>query len=136
MVAKDSHGEEYCRYDRERAQERLSKLSGGVAVFKVGGASAAEVRERKDRLMNALTANRAAVEEGIVPGDGVAFLYCTKALENLQAKNQDGKEGIQIIQNALKVRDMSACSSLRLYQGFFSVDAMDIDLKIQDTYLS
>ncbi|GKV00860.1 hypothetical protein SLEP1_g13476 [Rubroshorea leprosula] len=89
-------------FDREKAQERLSKLSGGVAVFKVGGASESEVGERKDRVIDALNATRAAVEEGIVPGGGVALLYATKALENIQTHNEDQKRGVQIIQNALK----------------------------------
>ncbi|GAB4842537.1 hypothetical protein Ancab_012511 [Ancistrocladus abbreviatus] len=90
-------------FDREKAQERLSKLTGGVAVFKVGGASEAEVGERKDRVTDALNATRAAVEEGIVPGGGVALLYATKVLENLHTSNEDQKRGVQIIQNALKV---------------------------------
>ncbi|XP_002527401.2 chaperonin CPN60-like 2, mitochondrial isoform X1 [Ricinus communis] len=89
-------------FDKEKAQERLSKLSGGVAVFKVGGVSEAEVGERKDRVTDALNATRAAVEEGIVPGGGVALLYATKALDDLQAQNEDQKRGIEIIQNALK----------------------------------
>ncbi|XP_050234713.1 chaperonin CPN60-like 2, mitochondrial [Mercurialis annua] len=89
-------------FDKEKAQERLSKLSGGVAVFKVGGVSEAEVGERKDRVTDALNATRAAVEEGIVPGGGVALLYATKALDNIQVQNEDQKRGIQIIQNALK----------------------------------
>lgn len=89
-------------FDKEKAQERLSKLSGGVAVFKVGGASEAEVGERKDRVTDALNATRAAVEEGIVPGGGVALLYATKVLENLQTKNDDQRRGVQIVQNALK----------------------------------
>ncbi|OVA04001.1 Chaperonin Cpn60 [Macleaya cordata] len=89
-------------FDKEKAQERLSKLSGGVAVFKVGGASEAEVGERKDRVTDALNATRAAVEEGIVPGGGVALLYATRVLENLQTSNNDQKRGVQIIQNALK----------------------------------
>ncbi|OMO66238.1 Chaperonin Cpn60 [Corchorus olitorius] len=89
-------------FDREKAQERLSKLSGGVAVFKVGGTSEAEVGERKDRVTDALNATRAAVEEGIVPGGGVALLYGTKILQNLPTQNEDQKRGIQIIQNALK----------------------------------
>ncbi|XP_065865203.1 chaperonin CPN60-like 2, mitochondrial [Euphorbia lathyris] len=88
--------------DKEKAQGRLSKLSGGVAVFKVGGVSEAEVGERKDRVTDALNATRAAVEEGIVPGGGVALLYAAKALEDLEAQNEDQKRGIQIIQNALK----------------------------------
>ncbi|KAJ8442931.1 hypothetical protein Cgig2_022297 [Carnegiea gigantea] len=89
-------------FDKEKAQERLSKLSGGVAVFKVGGASEAEVGERKDRVTDALNATRAAVEEGVVPGGGVALLYATKVLENLQTKNDDQRRGVQIVQNALK----------------------------------
>ncbi|KAE7999107.1 hypothetical protein FH972_003582 [Carpinus fangiana] len=89
-------------FDKEKAQERLSKLSGGVAVFKVGGASEAEVGERKDRVTDALNATRAAVEEGILPGGGVALLYAAKVLENLPTENEDQKRGIKIIQNALK----------------------------------
>ncbi|KAL9235464.1 hypothetical protein vseg_010222 [Gypsophila vaccaria] len=89
-------------FDKEKAQERLSKLSGGVAVFKVGGASEAEVSERKDRVTDALNATRAAVEEGIVPGGGVALLYATEVLENLQTKNEDQRRGVQIVKNALK----------------------------------
>ncbi|KAF5204785.1 60 kDa chaperonin [Thalictrum thalictroides] len=89
-------------FDKEKAQERLSKLSGGVAVFKVGGASEAEISERKDRVTDALNATRAAVEEGILPGGGVALLHASKVLENLQTSNEDQKRGVQIIQNALK----------------------------------
>ncbi|VVA98664.1 unnamed protein product [Arabis nemorensis] len=89
-------------FDKEKTQERLSKLSGGVAVFKVGGASEAEVGERKDRVTDALNATRAAVEEGIIPGGGVALLYATKALDNLQTQNEDQRRGVQIVQNALK----------------------------------
>ncbi|KAL5698645.1 hypothetical protein ACHQM5_029656 [Ranunculus cassubicifolius] len=89
-------------FDKEKAQERLSKLSGGVAVFKVGGASEAEIGERKDRVTDALNATRAAVEEGILPGGGVALLHATKVLENLPTSNEDQKRGVQIILNALK----------------------------------
>lgn len=89
-------------FDKEKAQERLSKLSGGVAVFKVGGASETEVGERKDRVTDALNATRAAIEEGIVPGGGVALLYAARSLRNLQAANEDQRRGIQIIENALK----------------------------------
>ncbi|PRQ51343.1 putative chaperonin Cpn60/TCP-1 family, groEL-like apical domain, groEL-like equatorial [Rosa chinensis] len=89
-------------FDKEKAQERLSKLSGGVAVFKVGGASEAEVGERKDRVTDALNATRAAVEEGILPGGGVALLYATKALKNILTQNEDQRRGVEIIQNALK----------------------------------
>ncbi|GLU22415.1 hypothetical protein SLE2022_384930 [Rubroshorea leprosula] len=98
-------------FDREKAQERLSKLSGGVAVFKVGGASESEVGERKDRVIDALNATRAAVEEGIVPGGGVALLYATKALENIQTHNEDQKRGVQIIQNALKAPTFTIASN-------------------------
>ncbi|MQM03215.1 hypothetical protein Taro_035997 [Colocasia esculenta] len=89
-------------FDKEKAQERLSKLSGGVAVIKVGGASEAEVGEKKDRVTDALNAARAAVEEGIVPGGGVALLYATRELERVQTSNSDEKRGVQIIENALK----------------------------------
>ncbi|XP_010242227.1 PREDICTED: chaperonin CPN60-like 2, mitochondrial [Nelumbo nucifera] len=98
-------------FDKEKAQERLSKLSGGVAVFKVGGASEAEVGERKDRVTDALNATRAAVEEGIVPGGGVALLYASKALENLETSNSDQKRGIQIIQDAVKAPTFTIASN-------------------------
>ncbi|XP_021817199.1 chaperonin CPN60-like 2, mitochondrial [Prunus avium] len=98
-------------FDKEKAQERLSKLSGGVAVFKVGGVSEAEVGERKDRVTDALNATRAAVEEGIVPGGGVALLYATKALDNLQVQNEDQRRGVQIIQNALKAPTFTIVSN-------------------------
>ncbi|KAH6809151.1 heat shock protein 60 [Perilla frutescens var. hirtella] len=89
-------------YDKEKLQERLAKLSGGVAVLKIGGASEAEVGEKKDRVTDALNATKAAVEEGIVPGGGVALLYAAKELEKLPTANFDQKIGVQIIQNALK----------------------------------
>ncbi|KAM1011117.1 hypothetical protein ACFX13_047254 [Malus domestica] len=98
-------------FDKEKAQERLSKLSGGVAVFKVGGVSEAEVGERKDRVTDALNATRAAVEEGIVPGGGVALLYATKSLENLHMQNEDQRRGVQIIQNALKAPTFTIVSN-------------------------
>ncbi|KAI4377156.1 hypothetical protein MLD38_014835 [Melastoma candidum] len=89
-------------YDKEKLQERLAKLSGGVAVLKIGGASEAEVGEKKDRVTDALNATKAAVEEGIVPGGGAALLYASKELDKLQTANFDQKIGVQIIQNALK----------------------------------
>ena len=89
-------------YDREKLQERLGKLSGGVAVIKVGGASEVEVKERKDRIDDALHATRAAVREGIVAGGGAALLYATKALENVKTNNQDQNVGIDIIRKALQ----------------------------------
>ena len=88
-------------YDREKLQERLAKLAGGVAVIKVGGASEVEVKERKDRVDDALHATRAAVEEGIVPGGGTALLYATRALEGLQGVNEAQTRGIDIIRRAI-----------------------------------
>jgi len=89
-------------YDREKLQERLAKLSGGVAVIKVGGATEVEVKERKDRVDDALHATRAAVEEGIVPGGGTALLYATLALEGLKGDNDDQTRGVDIIRRALQ----------------------------------
>ena len=89
-------------YDREKLQERLAKLAGGVAVIKVGGATEVEVKERKDRVDDALHATRAAVEEGIVPGGGTALLYATKALEGLKGENDDQTRGVDIIRRALQ----------------------------------
>ncbi|MEO7385178.1 MAG: chaperonin GroEL [Novosphingobium sp.] len=88
-------------YDKEKLQERLAKLAGGVAVIKVGGASEVEVKERKDRVDDALHATRAAVEEGIVPGGGTALLYATKALEGLKGANDDQTKGIDIVRKAI-----------------------------------
>jgi chaperonin GroEL len=89
-------------YDREKLQERLAKLAGGVAVIKVGGSSEVEVKERKDRVDDALHATRAAVEEGIVPGGGTALLYATKALEGMKGVNDDQTRGIDIVRRALQ----------------------------------
>jgi chaperonin GroEL len=89
-------------YDREKLQERLAKLAGGVAVIKVGGATEVEVKERKDRVDDALHATRAAVEEGIVPGGGVALLRALKSLESLKVENEDQKIGINIIRRAVQ----------------------------------
>lgn len=88
-------------YDREKLQERLAKLAGGVAVIKVGGATEVEVKERKDRVDDALHATRAAVEEGIVPGGGTALLYATRALEGLKGANEDQTRGIDIVRKAI-----------------------------------
>jgi chaperonin GroEL len=88
-------------YDREKLQERLAKLAGGVAVIRVGGATEVEVKERKDRVDDALHATRAAVEEGILPGGGVALLRAQKALAKLQPDNDDQKTGIEIVRKAL-----------------------------------
>ena len=87
-------------YDREKLQERLGKLSGGVAVLRVGGASEVEVKEKKDRIDDALNATRAAVKEGVVAGGGCALLYSGKALDKLNPANQDQKVGIEIIRKA------------------------------------
>jgi chaperonin GroEL len=89
-------------YDREKLQERLAKLAGGVAIIRVGGATEVEVKERKDRVEDAMHATRAAVEEGIVPGGGVALLYAGKALEKLEPENEDQKVGIEIVRRALR----------------------------------
>ena len=92
-------------YDREKLQERLAKLAGGVAVIKVGGATEVEVKERKDRVDDALNATRAAVEEGIVPGGGVALLRAKKAVDALKSDNADIQAGIKIVSKALEVAD-------------------------------
>jgi len=89
-------------YDREKLQERLAKLAGGVAVVRVGGASEIEVKEKKDRVDDALHATRAAVEEGIVPGGGTALLYALKALEKVKVGNDDQKVGVEIVRRALQ----------------------------------
>jgi chaperonin GroEL len=88
-------------YDKEKLQERLAKLAGGVAVIKVGGSSEVEVKERKDRVDDALNATRAAVEEGIVPGGGVALLWASKSLK-VKSNNEDQEAGINIIRRALQ----------------------------------
>jgi chaperonin GroEL len=89
-------------YDREKLQERLAKLAGGVAIIKVGGATEVEVKERRDRVDDALHATRAAVQEGIVPGGGVALLRALKALDALTATNEDQKVGLNIVRKAIQ----------------------------------
>lgn len=89
-------------YDREKLQERLAKLSGGVAVISVGAASEVEMKEKKDRFEDALHATRAAIEEGIIPGGGVAFIRAIRAIEKLKGENEDENTGIQIIKRALE----------------------------------
>ncbi|WP_283418862.1 chaperonin GroEL [Sphingopyxis sp. Geo48] len=89
-------------YDREKLQERLAKLAGGVAVIRVGGATEVEVKEKKDRVDDALHATRAAVEEGILPGGGIALLRSLKALDSLKAANDDQQSGIDIVRRALR----------------------------------
>jgi chaperonin GroEL len=90
-------------YDKEKLQERLAKLAGGVAVIRVGGATEVEVKERKDRVDDAMHATRAAVEEGIVAGGGSALLYASKALARLRPANDDQKTGIDIVRRALQI---------------------------------
>ena len=89
-------------YDKEKLQERLAKLAGGVAVIRVGGATEVEVKERKDRVDDAMHATRAAVEEGVVAGGGVALLYAIKALSKLKPENDDQRVGIDILRRALQ----------------------------------
>jgi chaperonin GroEL len=89
-------------YDREKLQERLAKLAGGVAVIRVGGATEVEVKERKDRVDDAMHATRAAVEEGVLPGGGVALLRATEALKKVRTANEDQKHGVDIVRKALQ----------------------------------
>jgi chaperonin GroEL len=88
--------------DKEKLQERLAKLAGGVAVIKVGGSTEVEVKEKKDRVDDALNATRAAVEEGIVPGGGVALMRALKALDGLKPANDDQRVGINVVRRALQ----------------------------------
>ena len=89
-------------YDREKLQERLAKLAGGVAIIRVGGATEIEVKEKRDRVEDAMNATRAAVEEGIVPGGGTALLYATKALEKVMPANDDQRVGVDIVRRAIQ----------------------------------
>ena len=89
-------------YDREKLQERLAKLTGGIAIVHVGGATETEVKERKDRVDDAVNATKAAVEEGILPGGGVALLRAAAALKKLEPTNADRKFGIEIVRKALQ----------------------------------
>src|SRR2546427_5727561 len=88
-------------YDQEKLQERLAKLAGGVAVIRVGGATEVEVEERKDRVDDAMHATKAAVEEGILPGGGVALLRATQVLKKIRTHNDDQKTGVEIVRKAL-----------------------------------
>jgi chaperonin GroEL len=100
---KQQIGETTSDYDREKLQERLAKLAGGVAVIRVGGATEVEVKERKDRVDDALHATRAAVEEGILPGGGVALLRALKGLQSLTPSSPDQKAGVDIVRRAIQV---------------------------------
>jgi chaperonin GroEL len=104
-------------YDREKLEERLAKLAGGVAVIRVGGATETEVKERKDRVEDAMHATRAAVEEGIVAGGGVALLYATRALNGLTPANDDQRVGTDIVRRALQwpTRDILRCADRRVH---------------------
>jgi chaperonin GroEL len=88
-------------YDREKLQERLAKLAGGVAVIRVGGATDVEVKERKDRVDDAMHATRAAVEEGILPGGGIALLRASEVLKKVRTHNEDQKHGVEMVRKAL-----------------------------------
>jgi chaperonin GroEL len=113
-------------YDREKLQERLAKLAGGVAVIRVGGATEVEVKERKDRVDDALNATRAAVEEGIVPGGGAALVYAVKALDKLKGANEDQSVGINIVRKALE----APCRQIAANAG---ADASVVVGKLRDT---
>merc|ERR1711998_553061 len=89
-------------YDKEKLQERLAKLAGGVAVIRVGGATEVEVKERKDRVDDAMHATRAAVEEGIVAGGGVALVKASSSLDNIKTENDDQKVGVNIVRKAIQ----------------------------------
>ena len=89
-------------YDKEKLQERLAKLAGGVAVIRVGGATEVEVKEKKDRVDDALNATRAAVEEGVLPGGGVALLRSGHALKSIKVENDDQKTGVDIVRKAIQ----------------------------------
>merc|ERR1712066_1015285 len=88
-------------YEKEKLQERMARLASGVALLKIGGSSEVEVNEKKDRVTDALNATRAAVEEGIVPGGGVALLRCLPVLAGLVPVNEDQKKGVEILKYAL-----------------------------------
>ena len=105
-------------YDREKLQERLAKLAGGVAVLYIGAATEVEMKEKKDRVNDALNATRAAVEEGIIPGGGVAFIRAIAAIEKLKGENDDEKTGIAIVKRALEEPLRTYCRKCR--SGWFS----------------
>jgi chaperonin GroEL len=110
-------------YDREKLQERLGRLTGGVAVIKVGGASEVEVGELKDRIEDSLCATRAAHEEGVVPGGGVALLYASRALKDLKGANFDQDIGIKIVREACKIPCKTICANSG-YEGSVIVDKL------------
>uniref|UniRef100_A0A7S0CA82 Uncharacterized protein n=1 Tax=Proboscia inermis TaxID=420281 RepID=A0A7S0CA82_9STRA len=123
-------------YEREKLEERLAKLSGGVAVIKVGGASEVEVNEKKDRVIDALNATRAAVQDGIVPGGGKALLYCSTQLTELaqNAANMDQKIGIEIIQRALKAPLYTIATNAGVEGAVICGELMKHDVPIERGY--
>src|SRR5204863_1973617 len=98
-------------YDKEKLQERLAKLAGGVAIIRVGGSTEVEVKERKDRVDDAMHATRAAVEEGVVAGGGVALLYASRSLGGLNPENEDQRVGIEIVRRALQAPARQICAN-------------------------
>jgi len=102
-ILRDTMAATTSTYEREKLQERLAKLSGGVAVIKVGGASEVEVNEKKDRITDALNATRCAVEEGIVPGGGMALLYASMTLDDIKTENFDQQIGVRIVKKAIQM---------------------------------
>lgn len=110
-------------YDREKLQERMGRLTGGVAVIKVGGASEVEVGELKDRIQDALCATRAATEDGIVVGGGAALLYASKRLDNLKGDNFDQNIGIKIVKEACKIPTKTICANAG-FEGSIIVDKL------------
>lgn len=113
-------------YDKEKLQERLAKLSGGVAVIKVGGSSELEVKEKKDRIDDALNATRAAVKEGVVAGGGSALLYATRVLDSVKTENQDQRVGVEIIKKAI-------CSPIRQIAENAGVDGAVVAGKVLES---
>merc|ERR1719208_618761 len=102
-MIRDQNEDTSSEYEKEKLEERLAKLKGGVAVIKVGGSSEVEVAEKKDRVTDALNATRAAVEEGVVPGGGMALLYSSQILKELEVTNEVQKVGLNILRKALEV---------------------------------
>lgn len=122
---KDQIADSSSEYEKEKMQERMARLASGVAVVKVGGSSEVEVNEKKDRVNDALCATRAAVEEGIVPGGGVALIRCLPALDTLTPSNEDQKVGIEIVRKAIQ----TPCHTIASNAG---VDASVIVNKVME----
>eukprot|EP00831_Metopus_contortus_P004578 TRINITY_DN1169_c0_g4_i3.p1 TRINITY_DN1169_c0_g4~~TRINITY_DN1169_c0_g4_i3.p1 ORF type:complete len:329 (-),score=86.54 TRINITY_DN1169_c0_g4_i3:4-948(-) len=122
-VLKDLKSNTNSTYDKEKLDERIGRMTGGVSVIKVGGASEVEVGELKDRINDALCATKAASEEGIVVGGGSALLYASKTLEKLKGKNFDQNHGIEIVQKACKIPCKAICDNAG-YEGAVIVDKL------------